>query len=147
MNKNHLINKAMHILDAAKKTAASYKNESILNQIEGIKIHSEGYADNDGVSVIATGNWNNIIAYNQETNKHDMVSDLPTRIQGMFDRLGIMTEWDDIYAICYNCAKLIKIEPDCMFWKPRFQYVDGEGFYCLKCSDILSKLKHWRFYR
>ena len=110
---------------------------TVLNRLEEITIHTEGYVEpgyDSKYDVIATGNWNSVDRYNHEKRERVFVSDLPKRIGNLFEKLGIEVEWSDEWEACYDCGKLVRTQPDSYGWTPEFTY-DDNGLYCKECKS------------
>ncbi len=129
--------RAQRVLEiaASMAEAADGKGYWIRNHIEEIQLHS-GYAE-PGYSepecgIIATGNWNTIDKWNKETNKHDLISDLPKRVGDIFEKMGIPCEWSDEWSQCGSCYKLIRTSPDSYSWQANYWLGDGD-ITCAEC--------------
>jgi hypothetical protein len=131
MNKN-TSKRAARILEIAKNMS---ENNRVRNYLEEIQLHCEGYAEPGYHSeeIIATGNWNNVTQYNPLTNKQEEISDLPSRIAHLYEKMGIDCEWSDEWAEC-SCGKLVRTQGDCYSWTPSYQLNDGE----ITCIDCLK---------
>lgn len=127
--------RAARILEAAKNDADKLKDYTVRNHLECIELH-EGYSE-PGYSepecgVIATGNWNDITRWNGTV--HTIISNVPSRIAKLFEKMGIPTEWSDEWTTCCHCGKIVRTEPDSMSWTP--YYIMGEGeIWCKDCDD------------
>jgi hypothetical protein len=134
-----VIDRANRILEAALNDAKSAAKNSddwkVRNAIESIQLHYNGYAEpgySDPASgLIAIGDWNDL------TDWHDgqrwSVSNVPSRIAKLFEKLGIELEWCDEWVECSHCGKLVRCEPDEYYWKPFYTVGDGE-LWCHECE-------------
>jgi len=108
----------------------------VRSRLQDMQLHYNGYNEpgyNDPESgIIATGNWNNITNYVDSV--RFTLSDIPSRIGNLFEKLGIPIEWLDEWASCSHCGKLVRTEPDSMSWKPAYIIAEGE-IWCKKCDD------------
>jgi len=132
MNKN-TSKRAERILEIAKNMSEG--NNRVRNYLEDIQLHYEGYAEPGYHSdeVIATGNWNDVSKYNPLTNKQERISNLPSRILALYEKMGIVCEWSDEWAEC-SCGKLVRTYGDSYSWTASYQLTDGE----LTCIDCLK---------
>ena len=132
MNKN-TSKRAERILEIAKNMSEG--NNRVRNSLEDIQLHYEGYAEPGCHSeeVVATGNWNDVSKYNSLTNKQERISNLPSRILALFEKMGIVCEWSDEWAAC-SCGKLVRTQGDSYSWTASYQLNDGE----LTCIDCLK---------
>ncbi len=106
----------------------------LTGRIEEIQLHSE-YAEpgyGSAVGIIATGNWNTITKWNDETKEHDLISDLPKRVGDIFEKMGIECEWSDEWSECHGCNKLIRTSADSYSWQPSYWVTDSE-ILCVEC--------------
>lgn len=143
MNKK-VLERAINILDIAKRMAANRrlscnKDETYSfaeeNQIENIQLHTSGYVEpgySSKTDIVATGNWNDITIFQ---NFKQTTSNLPSRINWLFVKLGIECEWNDEWGACDDCSKLFRIHPDHHSWKPSFVCNVKEGYTrCKECE-------------
>lgn len=68
------------------------------------------------------------------------------RIGAILEKLGIALEWDDEWAPCSECGKLIRTQPDSYSWTASYWLSDGDGIYCQDClledpNDYLEYLE------
>ena len=129
--------RARRILDIAKDMANKTGNNSVINRIEEIELHYNGYAepryDDNGAGVVALGNWNTIHSYNRTDHHMDLISDLPMRVGKLFEKMGIECEWNDEWICCDDCGKLVRTEGDSYSWKKSF-HTDSDGNnMCVEC--------------
>jgi hypothetical protein len=125
------VSRALKAIEAARNSA---KDNYTRCMLEDIQLHTQGYAEPgyEG-EVAATGNWNNITSWDEKTRDMRTVSNLPSRLARVLERLGVESEWSDEWITCYDCGKLLRTQPDSMWWKPSFTY-DDNGAYCLSCA-------------
>jgi len=130
---------ADRILTAARNDANSKAKNSndwqVRSQLEDIQLHNgyaePGYSD-PKCGIVATGNWNKITKW--ENGQRLVISDVPTRIGRLFEKLGIETEWSDEWCECSHCGKIIRTQPDSYSWTPSYTMGDGE-LWCKECDD------------
>lgn len=135
--------RAGNILEIARKMAEKYSDWQVRSAIEGITLYFDGYAEpgytDPGCGIIATGDWNDIPKWIHPTNNCDVgyrsiVSDLPSRVGNLFEKLGIECEWEDEWHPCSLCGKLIRKNADSYSWQPSYSYSDGE-INCAICME------------
>ena len=63
------------------------------------------------------------------TKARKVVSTLPRRLARVLEKLHIECEWGDEWVACNDCGKLLRTQPDSMWWKPSF-YCDENGAHC-----------------
>lgn len=104
------------------------------SQIEEMQIHTAGYAE-PGYSgdLIATGNWNNVTAYNRKTHKFKVVNKAPERISKLLEKLGVELAWSDEWTTCDTCQKLVRITGDSYSWTRAYVEDEGHGAMCREC--------------
>jgi hypothetical protein len=152
MNQSKQIARAHKVLEIAREMAAKADKEkgtwSIGNHIDEMNIHMDGYAEPgyDG-EVIATGNWNNVDVYNAKTLTRDDVSNLPSRVSAILEKLGVSIEWSDEWVACGDCGKLVRTSPDSYSWTPSYAIVNDCELLCHECiesdpSDYLESLEN-----
>jgi hypothetical protein len=125
------VSRAIRAIEAARNSTKDNRVRCIL---EDIHLHTQGYAESGyEAQVIALGNWNNITSWDEKTRERKVISTLPSRLARVLERLGVECEWSDEWITCYDCGKLLRTQPDCMWWKPSFTY-DDNGAYCLSCA-------------
>jgi hypothetical protein len=138
--RSRTFDRANHILAAAQHDASNKAKNSndwqIRNALEDIHLHCNGYAEpgytEPDCGIVATGNWNKITTWRNE--QTFTISDVPSRIAKLFEKLGIPTEWSDEWVECSHCGKLVRSQPDSMSWKPSYTMGDGE-LWCHECDD------------
>ena len=113
------IKRAQRVLDIAMRMAKQISS-AVTFRIEEVQLHYNGYAGDCDEKLIATGNWNDVDG-----------STLPSRIQDLFEAMGIETEWSDEWTECSECYGLIRTEPDSYHWVPEYTYIDG--YVCHAC--------------
>ena len=131
---------ANRILEAARQDASNTaKNSSdwrIRNHLEEIQLHYNGYAEpgytDPDCGIVATGNWNDITDWRD--GERLTISNVPSRIAKLFERLGIETEWSDEWTDCSHCGKVVRTQPDSMSWHPSYTMGEGE-IWCHECDD------------
>ena len=127
MNSSKQVSRAMHAIEAARASAKDNHTSCIL---EDIHLYTEGYAEPgyEG-KVVAIGNWNNVDEYDCVAKERKVVSTLPRRLARVLEKLHIECEWGDEWVACNDCGKLLRTQPDSMWWKPSF-YCDENGAHC-----------------
>jgi hypothetical protein len=120
----------------ARKLTQSTGSFMVENMIEEITIHNSGYAEPGYAqplhNVVAVGNWNGVSVWDSKANDRVTISNLPERISKIFEKMGIPCEWSDEWVECYDCGKLIRTEPDSMWWTPSYT-LDDNGAHCKEC--------------
>lgn len=119
----------------AEQEAKRTKNYTIRNYLQEIELHYCGYAEpgctDPECGLIATGNWNEITSWFD--GKRTVVSNICKRLGDIFERMGIEIEWSDEWAVCSDCQKLVRTQPDSYQWKP-FYTLDDSELICLECQ-------------
>lgn len=104
--------------------------------IQDIRLH-EGYAEpgyrTPESGIIATGNWNDVTKYVNDN--RITISDYPSRIARLFEKLGVEIEWSDEWTTCGNCYKLVRTSADSYGWQPSYVMYDGE----LECAECIAE--------
>ena len=106
------------------------------SQVNNVSI-SQGYAepgyDNQPSGIVALGNWNTVTRFNSAIGRCDEIDDAPSRVAKLLERIGVALEWEDEWAVCDGCLKVVRTEPDCFCWQPSYVQTNG-GFFCKTCS-------------
>ena len=121
---------------------------SMLVEIPGanFQLHSEGYAEpgygEPESGLIATGDWNPR-SWNRPIPKQDQT--MP-RCAAILERLGVELEWEDEWATCEECEKLVRTQADSYDWTRSYWDSGGCGIYCQDCvlddpEDYLDHLE------
>lgn len=130
------------ILEIARRMAEKKDKElgtwQVSNHIHSIQVYTESAEPGDSDGMHIAGNWSNVDKWNKETNKRDLVSDLPSRLCDIFEKMGIEIEWSDETTGCTECGKMIRTEPDCYSWQPSF--VENLCHECIE-SDPVAHLE------
>jgi hypothetical protein len=125
------------IMDIASRMAEKVEGYSASNRIEEIQLHFDGYAEpgytDPECGIIATGNWNDVTVYSQ-VHGRQVVSDLPSRISRLFEKLGVEIEWSDEWSECSNCNKLVRTSPNSYGWQQSYK-LDDDGLTCHECIE------------
>ena len=142
---SNVAKRARRVLDIAKRMAeANYEGGeqcSILNRLEEIQLHFSGYSepgyDVGKSGIVATSNWNNVDKYvpacdGSTWGSRVDVSNLPSRICEIFEKMGIEVEWSDEWITCADCGKLVRTQGDSYCWQASFVEVCGE-VQCHEC--------------
>jgi hypothetical protein len=118
--------------------------------IEAVEFHHAGYAepgrDDPESGVIATGDYNNISEWNEESRTFVTLDETPGRFAEILEKLKVEMEWSDEWTDCERCRKLVRNSPDCYGWTPAYcRFEDGE-LVCHECieadpSDYLDYLR------
>lgn len=107
----------------------------VRSMLQDIQLHYNGYAEpgysDPECGIVATGDWNDITNY--VNNVHFTISDIPSRIAKLFEKLGIPIEWSDEWVECSQCGKIVRTEPDSYSWKPAYTLGEGE-LWCHECE-------------
>ena len=111
---------------------------TVRNHLEDIQLHYAGYGepgyDDPSCGLVATGDWNSVDVYDNRLQGRQVVSDLPCRVQALFERMGIPCEWNDEWSTCDECGELVRTQPDGWNWTPSYKVVDDCEFLCSKCA-------------
>ena len=129
---NEKIKRANRIMSIAKDMAKGHIQ--LLNRLEEIQLHYNGYAEPgcvDAIGVVAVGNWHNVKLIDPNTNLQSKLGQLPGRIGDMFDKMGIEVEWYDEWTAC-SCGKLCRTSPDCHDWTPAI-FMGQDECWCIDC--------------
>lgn len=141
---NDEVNVFRRINWAIQAALASVKSDSARWQINGMEVHSAGYAEpgcSDPESgAVVLGNWNNITKYDEETGSFKTVDDTPKRLAEIFEKLGADIHWSDCWTTCNECCALVQTEPDCYSWSPSYVIMGG-GIWCHDCLDAEEYLE------
>jgi hypothetical protein len=133
-----LLQRVELILDIARRMAEKKDRElgtwQVGNHIHNIQVYTESAEPGDSDGMHIAGNWNNVDKWNKETNKRDLVSDLPSRLCDIFEKMGIEIEWSDETTGCTECGKMVRTKPDCYSWQPSFVICDGK-ILCHECIE------------
>lgn len=126
--------RAKRILEIAQDMASKMEGWQVSNRISEMHLHFQGYAesgyDAGSSGIVATSNWNDITQY--VDGKHKLISNLPSRIANLFEKMGIELEWDDEWRNCCQCNKLVRTQGDSYFWKPCYILTE-DGELCHEC--------------
>ena len=122
-------------IERASESKGGYQWQ-VRSMLQDMQLHYNGYGEpgyNDPESgIVATGNWNDITNYVDGV--RFTLSDIPSRIGNLFEKLGIPIEWSDEWTSCSHCGKLVRTEPDSMSWRPAYTMGEGE-IWCKECDD------------
>jgi hypothetical protein len=130
-----IAHRANQALEAALNDARKLPGWQTRSYLQDVRIHFAGYAEpgySTATGIIATGNWNNVNTYDQTTQTSVRVSSLPSRLGGVFEKLGIEIEWSDEWSECSDCGKLFRTQGDSYSWQPSYVMGDGE-IICHEC--------------
>lgn len=122
------------------------KDRRIQNWAEEVRWF-EGYADgSEAPHGVVSANWNDLDTYDRETQKRVHVSDVPSRMCALFERMGVAIEWSDQVTACNTCYRCIQTEPDSYSWTPQYILGDGE-ITCAECAkdeaeSLLKSFEH-----
>jgi hypothetical protein len=121
-------------IERASKSNSGYQWQ-VRSMLQELQLHYNGYAEpgytDPESGIIATGNWNDITNYIGGV--RFTLSDIPSRIAKLFEKLGIETEWSDEWCECTDCGKLVRTSPDSMSWTPNYTLGEGE-LMCCECK-------------
>ena len=129
---------AYELIEAAK---ANCKNDTSLNRLDYIQLHY-GYCEPDYENesdYIATGDWNNISKYNEETRNFDVLDNTLPEVAKKLEELGFELEWEDEWTECSECNKLVRTNPSSYGWQQSYVHTD-DGPVCFKCIDPVDHL-------
>lgn len=108
---------------------------SARNRVEDVQLffHEENVFAEPGYSatVAALGNWNTVLLRNENFEEKER-DETPSKLCKALDELGVHTDWEDEWAVCGECNRLVRTTPDCYGWMPN--YVELYGTYvCHEC--------------
>ena len=136
-----LLQRVELILDIARRMAEKQDKEiggySIQNRIEEIQVNTCGYAEpgyDTATGIVILSNWNNAQKWNDTTRQWETVSNLPSRLYEIFEKMGIDCDWSDEYSDCSECGKLFRTSGDSYHWQPSYVLGDGE-ILCHECIE------------
>jgi len=123
--------RAFKILEIAQQQTTDWRAQS---QIEEMQIHEQGYSEPgyDG-DLVATGNWNTVTVYNEETGKCDTVDETPRRVGHLLEKVGFSLEWSDEWTTCDNCQKLVRTMGDSYSWTRAYVQDEYAEIICHEC--------------
>ena len=81
---------------------------------------------------IAMGNWNDETVWDKETGRSRVVDKTMPRLAKLFEKLGYEVEWDDEWAVCEDCGKAFRTQPNSYSWTPYYWGSDC-GYVCGDC--------------
>jgi hypothetical protein len=134
---NKTINRVYAILDIARRMAEKKDKElgtwQVGNRIDEAQVYEESAepGDNDGIHIAM--NWNDVDTYDR-VHGRKVISDLPSRLCNIFEKMGVNIEWSDQVSSCSDCGKMIRTSPDSYSWQPNFVVGDGE----ILCHECIS---------
>jgi hypothetical protein len=116
------------------KLSQKVKVPSMRDRIMEVQLHTEGYAEpgyaNPECGIIATGNWNTINFRSEEF--IDDRDDTIKKLEKVLEAYGVEMEWNDEWAPCDCCEKLVRISPSGYDWSPSYWLTEGE-LICIEC--------------
>ena len=116
-----------------KANGGGYTVQNSISEIGLFTHYSEpGY---DG-ELIALGNWNDVISYDHTTKTRKVVSNLPTRVGDILEKLGFELEWIDKWTNCCDCGGLVRTQGDSYSWTRSYHECTGNGE--VSCIDCLQ---------
>jgi hypothetical protein len=130
------------VLDAALNSAKTNQGRW---RVEEVQINSNGYAEpgyaDPESGIIALGNWNTVSHYNRDANQFEDDDDVMQRLSRILEKMGVELEWNDEWATCDDCGKLVRTSPDCYGWQQSYSCLDGY-FVCHNCIDPVEHLEN-----
>src|SRR5208337_893734 len=120
------LKRARRAIEAASMSAKTREGRG---RVEDVQLHYAGVAEPgyDNHDIVATGNWNDI----SKSSRHES-DDIMTRLGDVLSKLGVELEWEDEWATCDECMKLVRTSPDSYSWQR--SYVDNDdGRTCVEC--------------
>lgn len=100
-----------------------------------LQLHFHGYVSNTDPEsgIIAAANWNNPSICIDDL--WVATSNIPERVCGLFEDMGIGIEWSDMIDTCVECHRVFETTPTYHGWSPSYiVYEDGD----LVCEDCLD---------
>jgi len=135
MNKQ-LLKRAHKILEAAYNSAVSNEGRC---RIEAMQVHvgyaEPGYGTLEGDDIIVTGDFNECSSYDWDTKTRTLVDDIPERVAKVLESAGIEIEWNDEWAECCECYKLVRTSADSYGWTASFALIDDCEIICSECLE------------
>ena len=133
---NKLLKRAHRILEAAHNSAVSDEGRW---RIEEMRVHvgysEPGYGTLEGDEVIVTGNFNTCTTYDRRVNARYDVDNIPQRVAEVLEKAGIEIEWNDEWAECCECNRLVRTQADCYSWTRSFVMDDECNYTCSECLE------------
>jgi hypothetical protein len=93
-----------------KAAANSSCSDAGRKRIEAIRCSTK--QDAKSAVIVATGTWNNIYRFNDETQIFELIDDTPSRLAHLLERLGVELEWADEWLVCQTCGRLVRCRFD-----------------------------------
>lgn len=131
--KRSISEKVQKIIEAAEK----------LPYYHDVSLHFDGFAEpgysDPDSGVIALANWNPR-SFDRPIPKTD--NTMP-RVAEALTRLGVLLDWEDEWAACDECGKLVRTSPDSYCWQRSF-WLGPDALICHECleSDPTPYLEH-----
>jgi|SRR5215469_1168407 len=130
------INRIMHRATRLIEAAARLATREGRNRVENIQLHTEGFAEPGyrDEAVVALGNWNTVGHWDKDAQRHVDTDDVMKRLGDALERAGVDIQWEDEWASCNACGKLVRTSADSYSWQPSYTCDDGE-LACIECVE------------
>lgn len=107
-------------------------------RVRDIELHMDyaehGYSLEKDKVGIATGDWNAVTKWDGKARASRTIDSTPVLIGNLLKALGFELEWEDEWATCHECYKLMRIVENSYSWQPSYFHFSCGGFYCLECA-------------
>lgn len=154
MNAQHVWNLIEAWRDG-KGEGANWRIRNWAEEVQWYEDYAEGSSGSAHTRGVVSANWNDLTEYRKGgvngLGERVQISDIPSRMSDLFERLGFSIEWSDQVTSCHECGKCIQTEPDCWSWTPGFMVGDGT-IECAECAESSAEAwldqcaeesKHW----
>jgi len=131
MEQIQLTAKVYKVMDALSQKV---KVPSMRDRIMEVQLHTEGYAEpgyrDPECGIIATGNYNTINFKSEEF--IDDRDDTIKKLEKVLETYGVEMEWNDEWAPCDICEKLVRTSPSGYDWSPSY-WLNQDEIVCIEC--------------
>ena len=135
-NKKTIINRVNKIMEIVKRMDSSTTyNYMVQNFISDMEFCTQGYSEpgySSESGMVMISNWNDITYYDRKTNKSTLISNLPSRLNSVFERMGIDCVYYDEWTTCGDCGKCVRTQGDSYSWMQSYHDFDNERL-CIEC--------------
>lgn len=127
------LRKIERLVEAAQRLAPTSQGAM---RAECVQIHYAGYAepgyDSADDTVVVTGDWNRVSRYDAAENKFHDVDVIMPRLAKALERAGAELEWEDEWAECGECNRLVRTSGNSYGWTPSYA-IDECTITCHAC--------------
>jgi len=136
----------MNIDWVLKCAANAAKTPAARQRVEEIQVHLNGYAEPgyEG-EIVLLGDWNNFSEY--VDGKYKCLENTMGRLTDLLDKMEVSHEWEDEWATCDDCGKLVRLSPSGYGWSQNWATLSGCERICHECiirdhaEDYLESLE------